>query len=374
MNSNSLAGAPHAHDQDSVPRLMSAVLLAILPATLYGLVLFGWPALNLLVVTVLVGLACEAGCLWLAGRPIRSGIMDGSALLTGVLLALSLPPWAPWWIGAVGAGFAIVVGKQVFGGTGQNIFNPAMLARVMLLVSFPVEMTTWLEPHLWWSGTSPGWLEGWLITFGHSTATDGVTGATILGYARTELGMNHSLSQILPGHYQASAAALGWTGGSLGETAEWLVLLGGLWLLWRRVITWYIPVGMLGAMLVLASGFHLLDPQRFADPGLHLLSGGLMMGAFFIATDPVTSPISSLGQVVFGIGCGALVYIIRTWGGYPEGVAFAVVLMNAATPLIDHYIRPRAYGRTWSGKPRPVPARAKQPPPLARKSGVDSRD
>jgi len=216
-------------------------------------------------------------------------------------------------------------------------------------------------------------LEGWLITFGHSTATDGVTGATILGYARTELGMNYSLSQILPGHYQAGAAALGWTGGSLGETAAWLVLLGGLWLLWRRAITWYIPVGMLGAVLVLASGFHLLDPQRFADPMLHLLSGGLMLGAFFIATDPVTSPISSLGQVVFGVGCGALVYIIRTWGGYPEGVAFAVVLMNAATPLIDHYIRPRAYGRTWSGKPRPVPAHAKQSP-LARKSGVDSRD
>ncbi|MDG4554489.1 MAG: RnfABCDGE type electron transport complex subunit D [Candidatus Competibacter sp.] len=373
MSANSFAGAPHAHDRDSVPRLMGAVLLAILPATVYGFFLFGWPAFNLLAITVLVGLLCEAGCLWLAGRPIRPGVMDGSALLTGVLLALSLPPWAPWWIGAIGAGFAVVVGKQVFGGTGQNIFNPAMLARVMLLVSFPVEMTTWLTPHPWWSGTAPGWLDGWLITLGYSTATDGVTGATILGHVRTELGMNHSLGQILPGHYQAGAAALGWTGGSLGETAEWLVLLGGLWLLRRRVITWHIPVGMLGAVLVLASGFHLLDPQRFADPVLHLLSGSLMLGAFFIATDPVTSPIAPLGQIVFGVGCGVLVYIIRTWGGYPEGVAFAVVLMNAATPLIDHYIRPRAYGRTWSGKPRPVPARAKQSP-LARKSGVDARD
>ncbi len=185
-------------------------------------------------------------------------------------------------------------------------------------------------------------------------ATDGVTGATILGHVRTELGLNHPIEQILPGHYQPALAAVGWTGGSLGETAEMLVLLGGLWLLWRRAITWQIPVAMLGTVLILASSFHWINPERFADPLLHLLSGSLMLGAFFIATDPVTSPIAPLGQVVFGIGCGALVYIIRTWGGYPEGVAFAVVLMNAATPLIDHYLRPRIYGRTWRGQPRPI--------------------
>ncbi|HOW76739.1 MAG TPA: RnfABCDGE type electron transport complex subunit D [Candidatus Competibacteraceae bacterium] len=354
MNVNPLAGAPHAHDGDSVSRLMGAVLLALLPVTLYGIALFGWPALNLLMVTVLACLLGEAGCLWLAGRSMRLGLLDGSAVLTGVLLALSLPPWVPWWIGAIGGSFAIVVGKQVFGGTGQNIFNPAMLARVMLLVSFPVEMTTWLEPRPWLSGSAPSFLNGWLITFGHSALTDGVTGATILGHVRTELGMNHALSQILPGHYQPALAAVGWTGGSLGETAEILVLLGGLWLLWRRAITWLIPVAMLSTVLMLASGFHWMNPERFADPVLHLLSGSLMLGAFFIATDPVTSPIAPLGQVVFGIGCGALVYIIRTWGGYPEGVAFAVVLMNAATPLIDHYLRPRIYGRTWRGQPRPV--------------------
>ncbi|HCB12705.1 MAG TPA: electron transporter RnfD [Gammaproteobacteria bacterium] len=369
MKVNSLAGAPHAHDGDSVSRLMGRVLLLLLPATVYGAVLFGWPALNLLAITVLVCLGCEAGCLWLAGRSVRWGIMDGSALLTGVLLALSLPPWAPWWIGAIGGGFAIVAGKQVFGGTGQNIFNPAMLARVMLLVSFPVEMTTWLEPHPWLSGSAPSFLEGLQVTFGHFTFTDGMTGATILGHARTELVMNHPLSQALPGHYQPGFAAIGWTGGSLGETSAALILLGGLWLLWQRAITWEIPAAMLGTVLVLASVFHWVNPERFADPVLHLLSGSLMLGAFFIATDPVTSPVARIGQVVFGIGCGALVYIIRTWGGYPEGVAFAVVLMNAAAPLIDHYFRPRAYGRTWRGQPRPVPERAKKRAAVSRDSG-----
>ncbi len=371
MNQDLLA-APHAHDGGSVPRLMGTVLVAVAPVTLYGVWLFGWPAFNLLGIVVLSCLVCEAGCLWLAGRPVRSGLLDGSALLTGVLLALSLPPWAPWWIGAIGGGFGIVVGKQVFGGTGQNVFNPAMLARVMLLVSFPVEMTTWLEPRPWFSETTPALLEGLRITFGHFTGADGITGATVLGHVRTELGMGHGLGQILPGHYQPGLAALGWTGGSLGETAEGLILLGGLWLLWRRAITWQIPVAMLATVSILAGGFHLLNPERFADPLLHLLSGSLLLGAFFIATDPVTSPTTRLGQLVFGAGCGALVYIIRTWGGYPEGVAFAVVLMNAAAPLIDHYLRPRAYGRTWGGQSRPVPARVRRS--SGPKPGADRHD
>ena len=352
--------APHV--PDSVPRIMGLVLLAVAPAMLYGIALFGWPALNLCLVTILACLLCEAACLRLAGRAVRPFLMDGSALLTGVLLALSLPPWAPWWIGAVGAFFAIVVGKQVFGGIGQNIFNPAMLARVALLVSFPVEMTLWLEPHPLFSSHAPGFLEGLAITFAGIPNIDAVSGATILGHIRTELGLSHELSQILPGHYQAGTAALGWTGGSLGETADWLVLLGGLWLLWQRVMTWHVPVALLATVLALAGGFHGLNPERFASPAVHLLSGGLMLGAFFIATDPVTSPTTKLGQLIFGVGCGALVYIIRTWGGYPEGVAFAVVLMNAATPLIDHYVRPRIYGRTWRGQSRPVPERAKRSP------------
>ena len=362
-----LAGAPHAHGGDSIQRLMMTVLLALAPATLYGVFLFGWPAFNLLAVTLLTCLLGEAFCLWLAGRALRPALLDGSVLLTGVLLALSLPHWAPWWIGAIGGAFAVVVGKHIFGGVGQNLFNPAMLARVMLLVSFPVELTTWLEPRAWFSGTTPSFLEGLRITFGGGLpVADGVSGATILGHIRTELVLSHPLGEILPGHYQPGLAALGWTGGSLGETSALLLLLGGLWLLWKRAITWPIPVAMLGAMLALASIFHWVDPGRFADPLLHLVSGSLLLGAFFIATDPVTSPLSRLGQLVFGAGCGALVYVIRTWGGYREGVAFAVVLMNGATPLIDHYLRPRVYGRTWLGQPKPVSERARR--------GTGSRD
>lgn len=350
--------APHA--PDSVQRIMALVLAAAAPALLYGVVLFGWPALNLLLVTVLTCLVCEAICLRLAGHPLRPFLTDGSAALTGVLLAMSLPPWAPWWIGAVGGAFAIVVGKQVFGGVGQNLFNPAMLARVMLLVSFPVEMTLWLEPRPLFSSHAPGFLEGLAITFSGIPNIDAVSGATVLGRIRTELGLSRELSQILPGHYQPGLAGIGWSGGSAGETSDLLILLGGLWLLWRRTITWHIPVSLLTAVLILSGSLHLVDPQRFAGPEVHLLSGGLMLGAFFIATDPVTSPTTRLGQLIFGAGCGALVYVIRTWGGYPEGVAFAVVLMNAATPLIDHYVRPRIYGRTWRGQSRPVPERARR--------------
>ncbi len=365
MNLN-LPAAPHAHAGDSIHRLMWAVLLALAPTTLYGVFLFGWPAFNLLAVTLLTCLLSEALCLGLAGRAVRPALLDGSILLTGVLLALSLPPWAPWWIGVIGGGFAVVVGKHIFGGIGQNLFNPAMLARVMLLVSFPMEMTTWLEPHPWFSESAPSFLEGLRITFGHFPIADGLTGPTLLGHLRTELTLAHPLGAILPGHYPPGMTLLGWTSGSLGETPTLLILLGGLWLLWRRVITWPIPVAMLGAVLALASLFHGINPERFAGPFLHLTSGSVMLGAFFIATDPVTSPLSRLGQGVFGAGCGALVYIIRTWGGYPEGVAFAVVLMNAATPLIDHYIHPRIYGRTWRGQPRPALVR--------REPGVDRHD
>ena len=354
------SSAPHAHAPDSVPRIMALVLVATVPALLYGVIVFGWPALNLLIVTVLSCWLSEAFCLWLAGQPLRPFLSDGSAVLTGVLLAMSLPPWAPWWIGVAGGSFAIVISKQVFGGIGQNLFNPAMLARVMLLVSFPVEMTLWIEPHPLFSSHAPGFLEGLAITFSGIPNIDAVSGATVLGRIRTELGLSHELSQILSGHYQPGLAALGWTGGSTGETSALLIALSGLWLLWRRVITWQVPVAMLTTMLVLSSGFHWMDPERFAGPAVHLLSGGFMLGVFFIATDPVTSPTSRLGQLLFGMGCGLLTYVIRTWGGYPEGVAFAVVLMNAATPLIDHYLRPRIYGRTWSGRSRPVSERAKR--------------
>jgi electron transport complex protein RnfD len=353
---------PHIHAADTVARIMFNVLLALLPAILYGIYLFGWPALNLLTVTTATCVGCEALCLWLAGKPLGFYLKDGSALLTGALLAMSLPPWAPWWMGVLGGCFAIVVAKQIFGGIGQNVFNPAMLARVVLLVSFPVEMTVWVEPRPFFSGQAPGFLESLFITFKGISDLDGVSGASILGHLRTELTQAHNLSQALQGHYSSAQAALGTLAGSLGETSEVLLMIGGLWLLRRRIITWQIPVAMLATVAILATGFNLFNPERFADATLHLLSGSLMLGAFFIATDPVTSPTTHVGRLLFGTGCGVLIYVIRTWGGYPEGVAFAVVLMNTVTPLIDHYIRPRIYGRSPRGQPLPAIAIAPKEP------------
>ena len=219
MNASPSISGPHTHTDETVPRIMFTVALALLPATGYGFYLFGWPALNLFLVTVLTCLACEVLGVWLAGKPVRPFFMDGSALLTGWLLAMSLPPWAPWWIGAMGGVFAILVGKQVFGGIGQNIFNPAMLARVALLVSFPIEMTRWIDPSPWFSNVAPDFAQGLAITFGGLMDPNGASGASIMGQVRTELSQGHTLSHALADDYAPVSAALGHTSGSLGETS-----------------------------------------------------------------------------------------------------------------------------------------------------------
>lgn len=345
------APSPHTHGTLHVTRIMLTVWLALLPASVYAIYLFGWPAFNLFLITVGATLITEAAMLYLAGKDIRGGISDGSGLLTAWLLAMTLPPWAPWWIAVVGAVFAVVAGKQVFGGIGQNLFNPAMLGRVALLIAFPLEMTTWVSPQPLFTDSAPGFIESLSITFVGVPNIDAVSGATVLGHMKTEIGRGVPLSEILPGFFSLSQGALGEMRGSLGETSALLILLGGIFLLLRRMITWHIPFAMLGSVALLATLMHLVDPARYADASVHLLSGGLMLGAFFIATDPVGSPSTHRGQLLFGAGCGALIYIIRTWAGFPEGVAFAVLLMNAATPLIDHYLRPRIYGRNRDGNP-----------------------
>jgi electron transport complex protein RnfD len=289
----------------------------------------------------------------MAGKPIRPYLMDGSALLTGWLLALSLPPWAPWWIAALGAFLAIVIGKQVFGGIGQNLFNPAMVARVALLISFPLEMTTWVTPQPLFSAGSPGLLESLAITFGGggSFNVDAVTSASLLGHVKTELGRGFELSQALGDGYQLKATWLGNIPGSMGETSALLILLGGLFLMYKRIISWHIPLSMLATLALLAALFNGLHPESYPGALFHIFTGATLLGAFFIATDLVTSPVTRKGQIIFGAGCGALVYIIRTWAGYPEGVGFAILLMNALTPLIDHYVRPRIFGRDQKGTP-----------------------
>lgn len=348
--SQPLVAGPYAHGGASIRRTMGLVALALLPATLFGLGQFGWPAILLFLSTVGSALGFEALALRAAGRPVRSALLDGSALLTGWLLALSLPPWAPWWIGVVGSLIAIVLAKQVFGGLGQNLFNPAMVARVALLIAFPLEMTSFTGPSPLWSEAGLSLHQGLAVTFG-GQIPDGFTGATVLGQVRTELAQGVPLDTALEGVFNPAAGALGTIAGSLGETSALLLLLGGLFLLVRGVITWPIPVAMLGAIALMATLMHWVDPTRDAAAPFHLLSGATLLGAFFIATDPVTSPVSRLGQLLFGAGCGLLVYTIRTWAGYPEGVAFAVLLMNACTPVIDHYVRPRIFGRDRRGAP-----------------------
>ena len=340
----------HVGAKASVSHIMWQVILAIAPATAFGILCFGWPALNLFIITVSSAVFFEVFCLRLSGRMAKPVIMDGSAVLTGWLLAMTLPPWAPWWIGVAGSGLAIILGKQVYGGLGQNLFNPAMLARVALQISFPIEMTTWPNVSPLFFPDSPGLFESWHITFAGLENIDSTTGATTLGFIKTEFSQNHLLSEIFK-DYSAFLNFIGWTRGSLGETSALLLALGGVWLIWQGIIQWTIPVSLLLTVIVLASFFHVMDDQHYAGPFLHLNSGALMCVAFFIATDYVTSPNTKAGQLVFGAGCGLLIFVIRTWGAYPEGAGFAVLLMNAATPLIDHYIRPRIYGRDRKGKP-----------------------
>jgi len=344
-----LVHSPHAHAQTSVNQVMATVMLALTPATLFGFWLYGWPAINLWLVSLTVAVLAEAISLKLMGKPVRATLMDGSGLLTAWLLALSLPAWAPWWLAAVGSVFAIVVAKQIFGGLGQNLFNPAMAARVMLLISFPLEMTAWVAPMPISSALAPNFMQGLAITFAGLAPADGVSSATLLGHVKTELGRDIGLEQALNGYFDPAAFALGQRAGSLGETSALLLLAGGLILIARRVITWHIPLAMLAGVALPALLAHLLAPEAYPGIAFHLLSGSLILCAFFIATDPVTSPNSASGQLVFGFGCGLLTWLIRTWGGYPEGVAFAVMLMNAATPVIDRYFKPRIYGRDRKG-------------------------
>ncbi|MET0015043.1 MAG: RnfABCDGE type electron transport complex subunit D [Sedimenticola sp.] len=351
MREDPLIPGPYTHAPTSISRTMMLVMLALLPATLFSLYLFGWPAIFLFTVTLLAAVLAEAVSLQISGRPSRPFLLDGSALLTGWLLALTLPPWAPWWIGVVGALLAIVIGKQVFGGIGQNLFNPAMVARVALLISFPLEMTLFNPPVPLFSAEAPGFLESLAITFGSSGQLDAISSATTLGHYKTELSRGLTIDQAAGDADTLWQLTLGNAAGSLGETSALLLLLGGLFLVYKRVITWHIPLAMLGTLALCAGIFNLVDPDTYVGPLTHLMSGAAILGAFFIATDLVTSPVSIRGQLIFGAGCGLLVYVIRTFAGYPEGVAFAVILMNACTPLIDHYFKPRIYGRDKKGEP-----------------------
>jgi electron transport complex protein RnfD len=333
----SAISSPHLHGPAALNKVMLQVCLALLPALAVHGWLFGWGILFNVVVAVTVALASEALVLKLRQRPIVPTLLDGSAVVTALLLAIALPALAPWWLTAVGVAFAIIFAKQLYGGLGFNPFNPAMVGYVVLLISFPREMTAWLPPaELRETGLTLSMTAS--AVFGGG-AIDSLSGATPLDALKTQLGMGVAMEQIM------ASSLFGQLGGRGWEVVNGMILLGGLWLLFKRVITWHVPVAMLGSLFAIATVFHLLHPEAYVTPLFHLFGGGAMLGAFFIATDPVSCATSNRGRLLFGVGVGVLTYIIRSWGGFPDGVAFAVLLMNMVAPTIDYYTRPRVFGQ-----------------------------
>jgi electron transport complex protein RnfD len=333
--------APHFPPQITVSAVMRQVLFALVPAIAAHAWYFGPGILVQITLAVAFALAFEAGMLKLRGKPPGLFLGDYSAVLTAVLFALCIPPLAPWWIAAVGMFFAIVVAKHLYGGLGHNVFNPAMVGYVVVLISFPQAMTAWLPPTQI-AEYSPGLGEILLTILSGSPpgdpGWDAITAATPLDSIRTSVASGQIISEARQAPIFGDFGGLGW---------EWIAnwyAVGGLWLLWRRIISWEVPVTMIGSVLVLGTAAWLLDPGANPAPLQHVFSGALIIGAFFIATDPVSGCTSPRGRLVFGAGVGIITLIIRRWGGYPDGVAFAVLLMNMAAPLIDRFTRPRVFG------------------------------
>ena len=306
--------SPHIHSGDTISKNMYGVLIALVPAFIVSLYVFGLDAFVLTLASVVFCIITEYVVQRFMFKK-EPTIMDGSAVITGVLLAFNVPSNLPLWILAIGAIAAIGVGKMSFGGLGNNIFNPALLGRVFLLISFPTQMTTWPLPST-------------------VEAVDGMTAATVLSNIKYNPSALPSISDMF----------FGLEGGSIGEMSVMALLLGLVYMLWKKIITWHIPVSIIVTVAVFAGGMYLIDPSPANNPLIHLLSGGLMLGAVFMATDYATSPLSHKGMIIYGVGIGVITMCIRLWGAYPEGVSFAILLMNALTPLINNYVKPKRFG------------------------------
>ncbi|MGB1701523.1 MAG: electron transport complex subunit RsxD [Cycloclasticus sp.] len=334
------SNAPFIEPQNSIQKMMLWVLIALTPGIATMVWQFGYGVLANIVICATTALIAEAVMLSLRGRPIRPFLSDLSAVVTAVLLALALPTLAPWWLPFIGALIAIVMAKHLYGGLGYNPFNPAMIAFAILIVSFPKSMTVWVLPQsLLPTGTS------FLDVFTPLTdqqakkaLIDAITAATPLDEMKTQLNLNKTVEEIRTSAVFGNLAGQGWQWVSIAY------LIGGLVLMYKKIITWHIPAGLLLGLFIISFIFYLIEPSIKPSPLFHLLSGGAILGAFFIATDPVTAAASLKGRFIYGLLIGMLTYIIRTWGGYPEGIAFAVILINMAVPLIDHYTPPRVYG------------------------------
>lgn len=326
-----LTPSPHIRAEESVRGLMFSVIFALVPTALAGMYFFGVQAISTIAVATASSMLFESLYFRLtagsAGRGPQS-LGDGSAAVTGLLLGLNLPPGFPWWGTVIGSFVAIILVKHLFGGLGYNIFNPALAARVFLLISWPVQMTAFPKP-------SP--------MFGN---VDAVTEATPLTAVKMLLLSHGSVKPVdsVTSNLNLFDLLIGNRGGSIGEVSALMLLLGGAYLIYRRTISWHIPLSFICTVGAFSSIFYLLDPAKAASPVFHLLNGGLFLGAFFMATDYVTSPINKRGMLIFGAGCGFLTAIIRQYGSYPEGVSFAILLMNMAMPLIDKYLSPRRFG------------------------------
>lgn len=320
-----VAPSPHVHGKDTVEKNMYGVLIALIPAFICSVIFFG---VSSLIVTLTSVIACVLFEYLIQKFLLKQKptICDGSAILTGVLLAFNVPSNLPIWIIMIGALVAIGIGKMTFGGLGCNIFNPALVGRVFLLISFPVQMTTWPKP------------------MGFDTQyVDAETGATALSVLKEGLMGGKSISELQASLPQINDMLLGNMGGSLGEVAALALILGLAWMLIKRIITWHIPVSIIATVFIFSGILYLCNPEQYVSPIFHILSGGLLLGAILMATDYVTSPMSKKGMLIYGVGIGLLTVIIRDFGAFPEGMSFAILIMNAVTPLINRYCKPERF-------------------------------
>ena len=345
-----VSSSPHISRQESVPKIMHTVWIALLPACVAGVLFFGYEALLVIGWATVGCVAVEAAILRLRGHrweEVRGTALDGSAIVTGVLLALNLPASSPWWMVLIGALVAMTLGKHIFGGLGNNPFNPALVARVFLLISFPGQMVA--------GAFTP--VEGLFQTTEQNTKAyearvDGKTYATPLGRLKEAARAGEDAEKLadiqrqVREDYPIGSLFLGQVGGSLGEVSVLALLLGAGLLFWRRCITWHIPVSFVAVTAAVTAAAWAANPAVYANPLFHVLSGGLMLGAFFMATDMVTSPVTPKGMLVFGAGCGLITAVIRLWGAYPEGVSFAILIMNGLVPIIEKFTKPRKFGET----------------------------
>jgi len=335
MNRLIVSPSPHQLGSNSVKKLMYGVLIALIPATLTSIIFFGLGAIVVMLSAVISCILFE----YLITKYIlkkEPTVMDGSAALTGLLLAFNLPSNLPIWLVIIGALVAIGIGKMSFGGLGNNPFNPALVGRVFLLISWPVPMTSWPKPSLIWEK---------MLAY-----TDVTTGATPLGQLAESMRNGESMSNLAERIPNNMELFMGYMGGSAGEIGGAALVLGLIWMLYKKVITWHIPASVLGSIAVFTGILWLINPEIYIDPLFHLLTGGVLLGAIFMATDYVTSPMSKRGMLIYGIGIGVLTVVIRLWGAFPEGVSFAILIMNAFVPLINMYMKPKRFGEVLKNK------------------------